>query len=82
MTTVTVTKRGNVRLDGIKFYAVPDKAEELCGHRCIGHVRVCCAHLPCTSTARAVEQYRLAETSVIFVSKEEFLKHKENSNAR
>lgn len=77
MTTVTVTKRGNVRIDGVKYYAVPDKAAALCGHRCIGHVRACCAKLPCDIWARAVEQYRLAGAGVIFVSKEEFLTWKE-----
>lgn len=82
MTTVTVTKRGNVRVNGEKFYAVPDPAVAQCGAPCPGRTSAICNVLPCTASERNVDGYRLRGTPVTFVTREEFLTHKENSNAR
>lgn len=82
MTTVTVTKRGNVRIDGEKFYAVLDAGSQQCCSACPGHARAICNQLPCTAPERHVDGYRLRGTPVAFVTREWFLKHRENSNAR
>lgn len=78
MTTVTVTKRGNVRIDGEKFYAVSETVNDTCNAGCVGHASGICYKLPCLPAERGHVGYRLRGTDVSFVTREEFLKWKDS----
>lgn len=76
MTTVTMTKRGNLKVDGVKFYAVPaGSSEGACDCPLYGGARRQCAPVKCTEGERP-DSYRLAGKSVWFISKERYDKLK------
>lgn len=79
MTTITMTKRGNVKVDGVKFYAVPaGSLLDACDcplSTSKGGSNTKCGPVYCVPSERR-EGYRLAGKSVWFISKERYDKFK------
>lgn len=74
MTTVTMTRRGNIKVDGIKFYAVPVAQPGPCDCPLAtskGGANHKCGPVHCLPTERP-DDYRLAGRSVVFISKERY----------